>query len=424
VMAAAHRARLLRVPRAVALDIGGTTAKVALILDGEPAIAPEIEVGPRHGAPSRLGHGGGYPLRTPCIDLVEIGAGGGSIAWLDSGGALRVGPRSAGAVPGPACYPKGGSEPTLTDANLLLGRLDPDRFLGGRMRLLPDAAEAAFGSLAAALRRSPAEAAAGVVAVAVDAMAGALRLATVDKGYDPREFALVVLGGAGPLHACAIAADAGIRRVIIPPRPGLGSAQGLLVTDLKLESVLSWPSGLAAAPLGEVERRLQGMEAGLRRELAAQGIADPGRVAVERLCDLRYLGQSFELAVPWGEGEGAASLAARFHALHERRYGFCVPEEPVELVSARVVALGRVARAEPASVAAGTGAPVAVGWRDVVTDAPGRPEAVPLHERDGLGAGDRVVGPALVHEPDATTYLPPGWTAAVGAYGDLVAERG
>lgn len=420
VMAAAHRARLLGIPRAVALDIGGTTAKVALVIDGEAAEAPELEVGGIHGAPSRLGRAGGYPLRTPCVDLVEIGAGGGSIAWLDSGGALRVGPRSAGAVPGPACYPEGGDQPTLTDANLLLGRLDPERFLGGRMRLRPDAARAAFARLGG----EPVALAAGTVAVAVDAMAGALRLATVDKGYDPREFSLVVLGGAGPQHACAIAAEAGIRRVVIPPRPGLGSAQGLLVTDLKLESVLSWPGLLQAAPLGEVEGRLAELEAGLRRELAAQGIGDPARVEVQRLCDLRYLGQSFELPVPWGAGEAAAALAERFHALHERRYGFSVAEEPVELVGARVLAFGRVPRMTPARLAPGGGRPAPAGSRAVVTEAGSAPVQIPAYERGGLGAGDRVGGPALIHEDDATTYLPPGWAATVGAHGDLVAERG
>ncbi len=422
VMAAAHRSRLLGIPRAVALDIGGTTAKVALVIDGEAAEAPELEVGGVHGAPSRLGRAGGYPLRTPCVDLVEIGAGGGSIAWLDSGGALRVGPRSAGAVPGPACYPGGGEQPTLTDANLVLGRLDPDRFLGGRMRLREDAARAAFARLGGS---GPVAMAAGAVAVAVDAMAGAQRLTTVDKGYDPREFSLVVLGGAGPLHACAIAADAGIGRVVIPPRPGLGSAQGLLVTDLKLESVLSWPARLSAAPLGDIEGRIAGLEADLRRELAAQGIGDPARIETQRLSDLRYLGQSFELAVPWAAGEGAPALAERFHALHERRYGFSVPEEPVELVGARVLAFGRVARTPPAPVAPGSGHPKPAGTRAVVIEAAGGgTQTVPAYVRGALGAGDRVAGPALIHEDDATTYLPPEWTATVGERGDLIAERG
>jgi len=413
VMAAADWAKRARASRALALDIGGTTAKVALILDGEPAIAPELEVGPRHAASVQ---GGGYPLRTPCVDLVEIGAGGGSIAWLDSGGALRVGPRSAGAVPGPACYPQGGSEPTLTDANLVLGRLDPARFLGGRMQLRPDAAAAAFARLG-----DPQGMALGALAVAVDAMAGALRLATVDKGYDPRDFTLVVLGGAGPLHACAIAGDAGVRRVLIPPRPGLGSAHGLLTTDLKLESVLSWPSGLGAAPLHEVRERLDGLEAGLRRELAAQGIGGAGRVEAQRLLDLRYLGQSFELPVPWQAADQPDDLAARFHALHERRYGFCVPDEPVELVSARVLVIGQVPRTEPARAPAKTGAPF--GNREVIVDQPGKPVSVPVYERAALGRGQRVPGPALIHEPDATTYLPPDWDAAVGEWGELVAEH-
>jgi N-methylhydantoinase A len=255
-------------------------------------------------------------------------------------------------------------------------------------------------------------------------MAAALRLATVDKGHDPRDFTLVVLGGAGPLHACAIADAAGIGRVVVPPRPGLGSARGLLVTDLKLEAVRSWPALLAAAPLDEAGRILDGLAAELRTELAAQGLTDPARVEVVRLLDLRYLGQSHELRVPWRDGgEDAAALAERFHALHRQVYGFHVPGEPVEVVALRATALGRVLRPEEPRLAAAGGPPPQAGVRPLLADDPARPVAAAVYDRADLLWGHRLMGPALIHEPDATTYLPPGWRAAVDVRGDLLLER-
>jgi N-methylhydantoinase A len=420
-IAAASIARDLELPRALALDIGGTTAKVALILDGQPEIAPELEVGPRAVAPSRLGRAGGYPLRTPCVDLVEIGAGGGSIAWLDAGGALRVGPRSAGAVPGPACYPEGGEEATLTDANVVLGRIDPQRFLGGRVSLRAEAAERALATLGRGMDRDAQAAAWSVVAVAVDAMAAALRLATVDKGYDPREFSLVALGGAGPLHACEIAASAGVKRVVIPPRPGLGSALGLLATDLKAEAVVSWPGPLSKLDLAPLGGRLEEMEASLRQELARQGAALDS-ITAQRLLDLRYLGQSFELRIPW-PGPDAARLEQMFHVEHRRHYGFAVPAEPVELVALRVAALGGVGGPPRTQAPAAMGPVQAAGRRELITDQPDRRVEALLIERQALGAGHQVEGPALVFDADATTYLPPGWSLTVEPDGNLTAEK-
>ena len=420
-IAAASIAARLGLGRALALDIGGTTAKVALILDGKPEIAPELEVGPLAVAPSRLGRAGGYPLRTPCVDLVEIGAGGGSIAWLDAGGALRVGPRSAGAVPGPACYPEGGSEPTLTDANVVLGRIDPDHFLGGKVRLRVDAARLALDELGRRMDRDGEAAAWSVVAVGVEAMAAALRLATVDKGYDPRDFTLVALGGAGALHACEIADAAGVRRVVVPPRPGLGSALGLLATELKAEAVTSWPGPLRSVDLTPIEGQLDAMESVLREELTRQGAAAPS-ISVVRLLDLRYLGQSFELRVSW-PGPDAERIEQLFHVLHNKLYGFAVPTEPVELVALRVTALGSVGPPPRVELGAATGPIISVGERPLITDDPGRRERAALIEREALAAGHQLEGPALVFDADATTYLPRAWQLRVERDANLVLER-
>jgi N-methylhydantoinase A len=422
-IAGAHAARSLGIERALCLDIGGTTAKVALVLDGQPAIAPELEVGPVAVAPNRLGRAGGYLLRTPCVDLVEIGAGGGSIAWLDSGGALRVGPQSAGAVPGPACYPEGGDEPTLTDANVVLGRIDPDYFLGGRVRLREGAAEAAIARLGEAMDKTRTEAAWGVVAVAVDAMGAALSLASVDKGYDPRQFALVALGGAGPLHACEIAAAVGIRQVIVLPRPGLGSALGLLVTDLKVEAVVSWLGLLEQADLDSVGRRMEILERELREELAGQGVTDPTRVHVTCSLDLRYLGQSFELRVPWDPDLESESLAGRFHEAHRHLYGFAAPEERVELVALRASGFGRVSQPPKGELPSASAPARPIRVRHLIAGDPSQAVTGAVYNREDLLVGDKVKGPSLILDPDATTYLPPGWDIRVEKTGYLIAER-
>jgi N-methylhydantoinase A len=422
-IAGAHVASTLGIARALCLDIGGTTAKVALILDGQAAIAPELEVGPLAVAPNRLSRAGGYLVRTPCVDLVEIGAGGGSIAWLDAGGALRVGPRSAGAVPGPACYPEGGEEPTLTDANVVLGRIDPEYFLGGRVRLREHAAEAAIARLGAAMGKTKAGTAWGVVAIAVDAMGAALRLASVDKGYDPRQFALVALGGAGPLHACEIAAAAGIRRVIVLPRPGLGSALGLLVTDLKVEAVVSWIERLGQADLDSIGRRMKALSGELREELANQGVTDPTHVDVRCSLDLRYFGQSFELRVPWDLNCTAASLTESFHESHRHLYGFAATEEPVELVALRATGSARVSQPQRGTLASASLPARPARVRQLIAENPERAVTGGVYHREDLLAGHEVNGPSLIIDRDATTYVPPQWGVRVEPTGYLVAER-
>lgn len=412
-MAAAAAANSRSIDRALALDIGGTTAKVALILDGKPAIAPELEVGPLAVGRTRLGRSGGYPLRTPCIDLVEIGAGGGSIAWLDSGGALRVGPRSAGAIPGPACYPNGGSDPTLTDANVLLGRILPDQFLGGNIVLHEQAAIEAFQPLAAAMQMDPTQAAARVIAVAVDAMAAALRLATVDKGFDPRDFTLFPLGGAGPLHACEIAENAGITRVVVMPHPGVGSAWGLLSSDLRVQTVESIALNLRQVDVAATDRRIKSVSDDLHNQLREQGVSDEARITVEEFVDLRYLGQSFELPITWSSTSDKEMLASEFHKEHHRRYGFSAPGDEIEIMALRVVAWGAIDKQRPARLKTKSAPPRPAGIRPIRVGDGGRSTSAPYYQRIELLARHELEGPCLVVDSDATNYLPEGWIATV-----------
>ena len=324
----------------LSFDMGGTTAKVGLIQDGRPSVTKNYSVGGHASA----GVGGlslsGYPVRTPVVDLVEIGAGGGSIAWVDSGGLLRVGPQSAGADPGPVCYRRGGTEPTVTDANVVLGRLNPDYFLGGEIGLDVEGARAAIEERCAKpLGLSVVEAANGIVEIANAAMVNALHLISVQRGYDPREFVLFGFGGAGPVHANALARDAEIPTLLIPRSPGIFSATGLLATDLKRDAAVTVMRRLAELDAAEMEATFAGLEADRRRRARARGRRAATRSSSMRQLDLRYVGQSFELTIPAGD-----DLAERFHAEHDRTYGFAAPAEPVECVSLRLTSVGRIAK--------------------------------------------------------------------------------
>src|SRR4051794_39964367 len=325
VIAAAHLGGTLGVTEILSFDMGGTTAKVGLIRDGRPSVTKDYNVGGHAGA----GIGGmslsGYPVRTPVVDLVEIGAGGGSIAWVDSGGLLRVGPRSAGADPGPVCYRRGGTEPTVTDANVVLGRLNPDYFLGGEIGLDVEGARRAIEERCAKpLELDVTAAANGIVEIANAAMVNALHLISVQRGYDPRDFLLVGFGGAGPVHANALARDAEMPAVLIPPSPGIFSATGLLTTDLKRDAARTVMRRLESLEESEVEWVFARLEGEGAAEMRREGIAEAATEFVRRL-DLRYVGQSYELTVPAGGG-----LVARFHAEHDRVYGFSAESEPIE----------------------------------------------------------------------------------------------
>jgi N-methylhydantoinase A len=406
-------------PRLITFDMGGTSTDVCLC-PGRLPFTSEGELAAL-----------GLPLRLPIIDIHTVGAGGGSLARLDVGGALTVGPQSAGADPGPACYGRGGSIPTVTDANLLLNRLHPEHFLGGRMLLDAAAARAAFQPLAASLGSAPERAAWGVVQVANAAMERAIRQTSVERGYDPADFTLVAFGGAGPLHACELAARLAIPRVLVPRAPGVLSALGMLLADLVRDysaTVLRPAAGLTAADLAALfapwEARAQ---AEMAAEVALAGAAAAPRL--ERSADLRYAGQSFEINVPLPAGPPSpAALAADFHLLHEQRYGHSHPAEPVEVVNLRVRALGVTPpfAFEPLPAGGADPSPARIGRQPVWFEtAAGGLAAVPAdcYDREALRAGNLVRGPAILFQLDATTVIPPGWQGTVHRLGHLLLER-
>ena len=416
VIAAAALGEALGRPDLISFDMGGTTAKVGLIRDGEAKVTKDYQVG----AAARPGIGGlalsGYPVRTPVIDLVEIGAGGGSIAWIDSGGLLRVGPRSAGADPGPVCYGRGGEEPTVTDANLVLGRLNPSYFLGGEIQLDVDRARAAIEKRCARPLGLPVvEAANGIVEIANAAMVNALNLVSVQRGYDPRDFVLVAFGGAGPAHACALAGDMGMPSVLVPTSPGIFSATGLLSTDLKRDYTAALLRPVDELEPGEVEAAFARMEADGRRDLARESL-DADAVSFDRQLEMRYVGQSYELAI--GADDVAAAVAG-FHDAHDRAYGFSAESEPVEVVNARLTAVGRIAKPQLPRLERRDDAHPS-GERAVYFAESGDYVGCPVYDRYALGAGAALEGPAIVEELDSTTVVHPGYSVSVDDYGNLL----
>ena len=427
VIASANLGSVLGHADVLSFDMGGTTAKVGLIQDGAPSVTKDYSVG-SHAAPGLGGQSlSGYPVRTPVIDLVEIGAGGGSIAWVDSGGMLRVGPRSAGADPGPVCYRRGGTEPTVTDANLVLGRLNPDYFLGGEITLDVDGArEAIEERCAKPLGLDLVAAANGIVEIANAAMVNALHLISVQRGYDPRNFVLVGFGGAGPLHANALARDTEMPTLVVPVAPGIFSATGLLGTDLERDSSITLLRPLDELDENEVERAFTELEAGGAAELAREGIAGE-RVTFVRKIDMRYVGQSFELTIPLPEGAvdagRAEALRGRFHAEHERVYGFSAPGEPAEVVSLRLTTVGRIDKPPLRPLERAAGAPEPKERRQVFfAEAEGFVDC-PIHDRYALGAGAALAGPVVVEELDSTVVVHPGYGLRVDDVGNLVIRR-
>jgi len=410
-VAAAYIARLLGVEKLVAYDMGGTTAKASSVVSGRPEIVEYYEVGGRVHM-GRLVRGSGYPVRHEFIDIAEVGAGGGTIAWVDRGGALRLGPMSAGAEPGPACYGRGGTEPTVTDALLLLGRLPP-ALAGGRLRLRRDLAEAALARLARqAGLPGPLEAAEAVVALANAVMARALRIVTVERGHDPEEFQLAAFGGAGPVHAVELAREMGVPRVIVPPRPGVFSALGLLLSDYRVSVArhLGRPARLLREE--EVEEAFRRLESEAVERLRLQGYT--GEVTLERIVEARYRWQGEALRLPY---RGVASVESDFHRLHEERYGFSSPRDEVVVDALRVVAVGEVEKPELAPEEWGRGLEEQWriywegSWHDALLVGAGR-----LWELGGLE------GPALVAFPDSTLFLPPGSRARPGPHGEVVVD--
>jgi N-methylhydantoinase A len=410
----------------MSFDMGGTTAKVGLIQDGRLRLSTEIEVGAQSVTPLGEGRGGGYPIRTPVIDLVEVGAGGGSEAWIDAGGALRVGPRSAGARPGPACYGRGGDTPTITDANLVLRRLNPAFFLGGEMTLDAEAARRAIADrVAAPLALDPVAAAAGIVEIANAHMIGAMRLVSVQRGYDPRDFVLVAFGGAGPLHANALARELGIPTVLVPPNPGIASAVGMLMTDLRHEFVTTRRMRLDTLTPAALEALFADFVAEGEARLDRDGVPVSDRRML-RSVDLRYHGQSFELSitVPPGTLTAAdvARLRAEFDAAHERAYGYAAPEDTVELVNVRLAAIGMTPRPRWVPLREGSRHPDGAlnGRREVWFAEIGGWRKTSVFDRAKLLGGNVITGPAIIEGHDASTLVHPGWEATVDQHANLV----
>ena len=398
----------------ITFDMGGTSTDVALLKDGAARLASEAMV-----------HG--YPLKAPMLDIHTVGAGGGSIAYVDTGGLLKVGPRSAGADPGPVCYGRGNSEPTVTDANIVLQTLNPTYLLGGRMAVRQDLARAAIGRLAEQLGLPPMQTAQGIVSVVTANMARAIRVISVQRGHDPRDYTLVAFGGAGPLHAARLARELDIARVLVPRSPGILCAMGLLLTDLRADFAVTRLLPLAPEAASEVAAALAALDARAAAWFAQEKIAaDRRRLA--RTVDMRYAGQNYELAVPLPDGPITARtldlLAEGFAAAHRRMYGFLAEEEPVQLVTFRVEATGLVAKAtlaqEPMTGADATGAIRA--RRDVWIAEEERSLPCPVYDRDLLKPGSRFLGPAIVEQMDATTLLLPGMSARVDKYLNLILE--
>ena len=419
VVGAQALAKRVGLDKLITFDMGGTTAKASLVEDGAISRAAEYQVGGgiMHG--SRLLTGAGYLLRVPAIDLAEVGAGGGSIVWRDAGGALQVGPRSAGASPGPLCYDLGGTEPTVTDANVILGYLSPAALAGGAVKLNAARAHEVFQERVAEPMGLPlAEAAYGAHLIAASNMMRAIRAVSSERGRDPREYALFAFGGNGPLFAARMARELEMTRVVIPPAPGLFSAFGLLYSEVEHHYVRTWrrrTRGLDAAELGEAFGRL---EDEARRQLASEGFSGAA-VRLERSADCRYQGQSFELTVPV---TASLALDEAFGREHERTYGHRAgPDEPVEIVSLRVVGRGLSDRPRVGERPAALQAPqTAAAMRRVYFGAQAGWLTTPILSRADLVTPRE--GPAVVEEYDATCVVPPGARAALDAWGNIVME--
>lgn len=424
VVGALKLAARLGIANAISFDMGGTTAKVALIAGGEVARAAEFQVGGGIMSGSRLLTGSGYTLKVPAIDLAEVGAGGGSIVWIDKAGQPQVGPESAGAAPGPACYGAGGTAPTITDCSLVLGYINPHALAGGAVRLFPELARQSIAQhVAAPLGVAVEGAAYGAVDVAVASMIRAIRAVSSERGRDPRRHALVAFGGNGGVFAGFVAAAMGLRQVVIPPLPGLFSAFGLLEADVEHHHARSLKRLLDELEPAELATVIGALEERARGELAAEGFA-ADRIAIERSARLRYHGQSFELAVPLPDGApdraAIAALAEAFGARHAATYGHRAgADEPVELVTVGVV--GRARRMGGPDAVTAAEAPASGGARRAYFGARHGWHDTPLLARADLEAPRR--GPIIIEEYDGTIVVPPDFVARIVAHGCVLIER-
>jgi len=415
--------RTLKLDNAIAFDMGGTTAKAGVIYQGEALTTGQALIG---------GYDKALPVQIAMMDIFEVGTGGGSIARIEDG-QLRVGPQSAGAAPGPACYGLGGDAPTVTDANLVLGRLGADRFLGGEMQLDVAAAERALRRVADPFGMSVTQAADGILRIAVVAMSYAVKGVTTERGLDAGDFALVAYGGAGPLHAVAVAREIGIRKVIIPTAPGVFSAFGMLFSDLRYDYVRTWYTRLDHAAFADMEAVYTALEDQGRAAIASTSVK-PSRVAIKRAMDMRYVGQEHAVTVDLPMSvftkQDREAIKRHFDAMHLLRYGTSAPDERAEVVSLRSTVIGTMKKPPQETIPRGARAPAKAafnGTRKVYFAADGRAGrfvATPTWRRAELRAGNRIAGPALVEEHASTTVLSPGDVMTVDDYGNLVIAVG
>ena len=414
VVAAQEIGRLVGIDNLITFDMGGTSSDVALLAGGVCRLASEAVV-----------HG--YPIKAPMLDIHTVGAGGGSIAYVDGGGLLKVGPRSAGADPGPVCYDRGNDEPTVTDANVVLQTLNPTHLLGGRMTVRQDLARAAIGRVADRLGMDAMATAQGIISVVTANMARAIRVISVQRGHDPRDYTLVAFGGAGPLHAARLARELDIGRILVPRNPGILCATGLLLTDLRADFASTRLLTLSAAALPQIEAAFRTLRERAEAWFVEEAVPPDAR-RIARTVDMRYAGQNYELSVPLPDGPVTMAildaLAEGFAAAHERMYGFVAEGETVQLVTYRVEATGVVPKAAfRAAPDAGPDASAAVvGRRDVWLPEAGGFVSCPVYDREKLRPGNRIDGPAIVEQMDATTVVLPDMTAYVEPYLNLVLE--
>ena len=415
VLGGAWAGKLADRDRLITFDVGGTSADIGLIVDGKFAEASARDTSIA-----------GFPVMVPMIAIHTIGAGGGSIAYRDASGAFRVGPRSAGARPGPAAYGFGGDQPTVTDAHLVLGRLLDEDFLGGDMGLDSSAARKVIGELAHQLGMSETATAEGILAIASNNMAEAVRSRTVQRGLDPRTFGLMAFGGAGPLHGADVAAMLGIPEVIVPPYPGINAALGLLTSDIRHDAVKTEFLDEGATGLGQLNRDIRELEALIRARLQADGI-DPKEAVLQRSGDLRYVGQGYELRVGFAAGDldeaGIAALWKRFHSQHIDEYGHAFDDRPIEIVNIRVTAIGPGPKIQTPEVRFGDSIEAAVAKsRRTTFRVNGRLVSLDtaFYRRSLLPADSEIGGPAVILQSDATTVVPPGATARTHRSGNLI----
>ncbi len=404
----------LGIAKAIAFDMGGTTAKCAVVEDGRFEIRSPYYVG---------GLERGFPVRGAVLDIVEVGAGGGSIAWIDAQGGLHVGPKSAGSAPGPVCYGRGGTEPTITDANLVLGRIGADSFLGGEMRLDAPAARAALAErVAASLGFSGAagldETAEGILALGTMTMAGAIRQVTIERGLDPREFVLFAFGGGGPLHAAQIARELAIPLVVVPPEPGIFSALGMILADARVDEVRTFLRDLTDESIAEAEAVFREIEATMRAQLERE--LDRPQIAFERQADMRFRGQRHTLRTPLGGARDLAAIRRAFETTYERKYGHVEVGSPIEFVGLVLTGAARIQRPDleglrPVADGADAGAP---RHRSVHFGTRGRIDT-PVLRRASLAVGHEGNGPAIIEEYGSTTVVGPDDRFEIGRLGEI-----